>query len=127
MKYAKQVVRLLLRSTQELDETMKCYNLTNYFKPVATEEELVSYAVSGKTGAFVSSKALLIRWLSGARQETVGWDYAQETLTKLTWSTRNPVVVTKIVGRHSLNYPPSFLFHCLLRLVRSLVDLILNE
>ena len=61
VKYAKQVVRLLLRSAQELDETMKCYNLTNYFKPVATEEELVSYAVSGKTGAFVSSKAL-IRW-----------------------------------------------------------------
>ena len=45
----------------------------------------------------------------------------QEVLTRHTWSTRDPLY--KIAGQHSLNYPPSFLFRYLQRLVRTLVYL----
>ena len=56
INYLKEIVNVILLSTEELELTMKCYNLSNFFKPVHSENELVNYAISGKAGAFLSSK-----------------------------------------------------------------------
>ena len=56
IEMVKNITDAVLKQIEVLQSVSDCYDLSGFFKPVSTEEELVNQAIKGRNTNFLSSK-----------------------------------------------------------------------